>query len=57
VVTEAILKNGKKALLVNNRSSLPALFKKETQQGDIILMMGARDPSLSEFAEEVLVNL
>jgi UDP-N-acetylmuramate--alanine ligase len=54
VVTEAVQKNGKKALLVNNRSALPALFKKETKPGDVILLMGARDPSLSEFAEEVL---
>ncbi|HLO60462.1 MAG TPA: Mur ligase family protein [Bacteroidales bacterium] len=57
VVIEAVQKNGKNAILVNNRSALPALFKSETKSGDIILLMGARDPSLSEFALRVLENL
>ncbi len=57
VVIAAIQQNKKNALLVTDRSRLPATFKSMVQPGDVILMMGARDPSLSDFAAEVLENL
>ena len=57
VVIAAIQQNKKNALLVTNRSRLPAIFKSMVQPGDVILMMGARDPSLSDFAAEVLKSL
>lgn len=57
VVIQNIQKNKKNAILVNDRSKLSGMFKGMVQPGDVILMMGARDPSLSDFAAEVLENL
>lgn len=57
VVIDAIQKSGKNALLVADRKELPLKLKNMAQPGDVILMMGARDPSLSDFAVEVLENL
>ncbi|HEX2933960.1 MAG TPA: UDP-N-acetylmuramate--L-alanine ligase [Bacteroidales bacterium] len=57
VVIDAIQKSGKNALLVNDRKELPLKLKNMAQPGDVILMMGARDPSLSDFAVEVLEKL
>ncbi len=57
VVINAIQKANKNALLVNDRSLLPAALGKMARPGDVILLMGARDPSLSDFAVEVLEKL
>ena len=57
VVITAIQKKNRNALLVTDRSKLPVVVKNMVQPGDVILMMGARDPSLSNFAIEVLENL
>lgn len=57
VVITAIQKNNRNGMLVADRSQLPATFKDMVQPGDVILMMGARDPSLSDFAMEVIHNL
>jgi UDP-N-acetylmuramate--alanine ligase len=57
IVIHAIRQAHKNALLVNDRSALPALFNEITRPGDVILLMGARDPSLSDFAAEVLEKL
>jgi len=57
VVITAIQKKNRNALLVNDRIKLPEILKNMVQPGDVILMMGARDPSLSTFATEVLENL
>lgn len=57
VVIEAIQKNNRNGMLVADRSQLPATFKDMVQPGDVILMMGARDPSLSDFAVKVIEGL
>jgi len=57
IVINAIQKANKNALLVNDRSILPTTLSKMTHPGDVILLMGARDPSLSDFAVEVLEKL
>jgi UDP-N-acetylmuramate--alanine ligase len=57
VVINAIQEANKNALLVIDRSKLPATLSEMTRPGDIILLMGARDPSLSDFAVEVLEKL
>ena len=57
VVINEVQKKSKHALLVNDRSKLPGVVKDMAQPGNVILMMGARDPSLSDFAVEVLENL
>jgi UDP-N-acetylmuramate--alanine ligase len=57
VVISAIQKKNKNAILVTDRTNLPSTLKNMAQPGNVILMMGARDPSLSDFAVEVLENL
>lgn len=57
VVISAIQKKNKNALLVTDRTLLPSTLKSMVQPGNVILMMGARDPSLSDFAVEVLKSL
>ena len=57
IVIQTIQKANKNALLVNDRSILPAMLREMTHSGDVILLMGARDPSLSDFAAEVLEKL
>ena len=56
-VIHAVQKTHQNALLVPDRSSLPGMLKKSAQPGDVVLLMGARDPSLSDFALEVLEKL
>ncbi len=57
VVINAVVAKKRNALLVTDRSKLPATFKGMVQPGDVILMMGARDPSLSDFAVEIIEEL
>ena len=57
IVIQAIQKANKNAMLVNDRSILPATLSEMTRPGDVILLMGARDPSLSDFAIKVLEKL
>lgn len=57
VVIDAIQKKNKNALLVTDRANLHGVFKDMAKPGDVILMMGARDPSLSDFAVEILDKL
>lgn len=57
VVIEAVRKKNRNALSVADRSKLPQMLKGMARPGDVILTMGARDPSLSDFALEVLENL
>jgi UDP-N-acetylmuramate--alanine ligase len=45
---------GKKAFFVDDRKVLPAALKKILQPGDVLLLMGARDPSLEAFAGYVM---
>lgn len=57
VVINAIRQDNQNATLVSDRSELPEMLKKITISGDVILLMGARDPSLSDFAVEVIEKL
>lgn len=57
IVINAIQNTGKNALLFSDRSVLPEFFSEMTRPGDVILMMGARDPSLPDFALSVLEKL
>ena len=50
----ALTKNGKKSLYIEDRNLLPEFLKNNVKTGDIILLMGARDTTLSNFAEEVV---
>lgn len=57
VVIDAVKAVGKNALLVNDRNKLPEVFKQMTNKGDVILLMGARDPSLADFAKSIFESL
>ncbi len=48
-----IRKKGKKAFFVKDRKMFPYKIKDELKLGDVILLTGARDPSLKDFAEYV----
>jgi UDP-N-acetylmuramate--alanine ligase len=52
-----IQKNGRQAFFVENRKDLPAAMGKVLERGDILLLMGARDPSLEAFAAYVVEKL
>jgi UDP-N-acetylmuramate--alanine ligase len=45
------------AVLIENRNELHSFFTKNIKPGDVILLMGARDPSLEEFAKNILDTL
>ena len=48
-----IKQNNKQAFFIEDRNELPAALKSVLQSGDILLLMGARDPSLETFATYV----
>jgi UDP-N-acetylmuramate-alanine ligase len=48
---------GKDARFVADRAALPAALAREARSGDLVLLMGARDPSLPRFARELLAAL
>ncbi len=50
---QAISAKGKKAFFMKDREMFPYKIKNELKYGDIILLTGARDPSLKNFAEFV----
>jgi UDP-N-acetylmuramate--alanine ligase len=52
-----IKQNNKQAFFIEDRQKLPAALKTILQPGDILLLMGARDPSLEEFAVFVAANI
>ncbi len=56
-LTGTITSNGKDARFVPQRGDLPRILAQEAKSGDIILVMGARDPSLTDFCEEILQEL
>jgi UDP-N-acetylmuramate--alanine ligase len=57
VVIEAVKSKGKQALLSEDRNKLPELFDRIIEKGDVILLMGARDPSLGDFAQTIFNKL
>jgi UDP-N-acetylmuramate--alanine ligase len=48
---------GKKAFFEEDRNQLLAQFKNKLQKGDVLLLMGARDPSLETFCKELYEGL
>jgi UDP-N-acetylmuramate--alanine ligase len=48
---------GKKAFFVENRNNLPDKLNSHLSQGNILLLMGARDNSLENFAKYVFENI
>ncbi|MCR5453414.1 MAG: UDP-N-acetylmuramate--alanine ligase [Bacteroidales bacterium] len=50
---DGISTSGKTAIYIPLRNDIISYIKSHTQHGDMILLMGARDPSLGDFAEDV----
>ncbi|MFZ4456075.1 MAG: UDP-N-acetylmuramate--L-alanine ligase [Bacteroidales bacterium] len=57
IVAEAVISKGKKALFIPNRENMKNFISSESRPGDVILLMGARDTTLSDFAKEVYNSL
>lgn len=47
----------KQAFFVEDRNAFPAAIKDHLKNGDVLLLMGARDPSLEFFASFVMENI
>ncbi len=54
---EDIKKKGKKAYFVEDRNNLLEVLNPELKEGTVLLLMGARDPSLEEFCKDVFEKL
>jgi len=57
VLIEPMKEKGANVLYVADRKNLVTEIKKNLQKGDVILIMGARDNSLSDFSKTVFQNL
>jgi UDP-N-acetylmuramate-alanine ligase len=53
-VVEPLRRRGKKACHVPRRADITAQVAAEARPGDLVLVMGARDPSLTDFAHDIL---
>jgi len=56
-IVEEITKNGVKAEFAPSRAWLAARIAEEARAGDVVLVMGARDPSLTDLAREIVAKL
>jgi UDP-N-acetylmuramate--alanine ligase len=54
---QEIAQKGQQAFFVADRNQLPEALRPFLKMGDILLLMGARDPSLEEFAKYVVKEL
>ncbi|MEN8007657.1 MAG: Mur ligase domain-containing protein [Candidatus Krumholzibacteriota bacterium] len=48
---------GREARFLADRAQLPPAIAAEARSGDLVLVMGARDPSLTEFGRTILLEL
>ena len=56
-LVEGIKAKGKNAHFVEDRNNLLEALKPELKEGTVLLLMGARDPSLENFCKELFDNL
>ena len=56
-ITEAVCARGVPAIFRRTRDELVGPIVAEAQSGDLVLVMGARDPSLTGFARTILRRL
>ncbi|MGL1903493.1 MAG: Mur ligase domain-containing protein [Fibrobacterales bacterium] len=56
LIDDIVLK-GKKARFIENRAQVVTIARNCIAEGDVLLLMGARDPSLAEYAYEVYQGL
>ena len=56
-IVEEIAENGVKAEFAASRAWLATRIAEMARAGDMVLVMGARDPSLTDFAREIVAEL
>lgn len=56
-ITSAVSQRGKRALHIKERSEIVNYLKSELKSGDVVLVMGSRDETLSDFAADIVVAL
>jgi UDP-N-acetylmuramate--alanine ligase len=56
-IASLVKKRDKTAVAVSNRDELVSLLKQNVVSGDVVIVMGARDPSLSGLVEEIKRSL
>ena len=56
-LVQGILEKGKKARFIQNRNDLLVELKPELTENTVLLLMGARDPSLEDFCKKIYENL
>lgn len=56
-IVEPLRARGRKAFHVPRRADITAQVAAEAREGDLVLVMGARDPSLTDFARDILAAL
>jgi UDP-N-acetylmuramate--alanine ligase len=56
-IVQEIAEKGAKAEFAPSRAWLAARIAEQARAGDIVLVMGARDPSLTDFAREIVATL
>ncbi len=54
---DALAARGRRAYYRPDREALAAEIAREAREGDLVLVMGARDPTLTRLAEEILARL
>jgi len=56
-IVSEIAERGVKAEFASSRAWLAARIAQEARTGDLVLVMGARDPSLTDFARQIVAEL
>jgi UDP-N-acetylmuramate--alanine ligase len=56
-IAAEIAARGRKAEFASSRAALTDRLAAEARDGDLVLVMGARDPSLTELAKQILAAL
>lgn len=56
-LVEGIVANGKASLFFNNRDEIKTWILENNQEGDTIVIMGARDDTLTDYAKDLLEKI
>jgi len=56
ILSNALKEKGCNANFISNRIECLKKITSAAKSGDVVLLMGARDPSLAEFAREIVAN-
>jgi UDP-N-acetylmuramate--alanine ligase len=53
-ISDAVAARGRKADYYESRAEIPAVISKSAKPGDIVVVIGARDATLADFARQLL---